>query len=147
MKRSLPRMLLAAALLWLTSTAAAADDTHSYRVSIPTLTLGADERITALHIEIKGARLKSLPVVPAGWTLSMRNETSAPSTLDGAVIVGAAALEADALRDFIVIERSSPEIPLSLRAVLTVARYYEGPRHVRRLRVSHAQFVLRDVHD
>lgn len=138
--------VLTVLLLLVPFATAHAEPATRFGVSVVIPALDDDERIVAFRIEVKGAELKALPNIPAGWTLSVRNEASSTSAISASIIVGAAALDASSLRDFLVVETSAQREPkLSLRGEMTVQRYYDGPPRKRKLQLSDPQFEVREI--
>ncbi len=115
-----PRVILATIPLWiLTAVAvillfiqaatASAQETEGeglWTVSISHLKLAPGERVIGFDVQLKAARVASLPKVPPAWSITIDNEPSWNSRISGTIGVGAAALgSGNFFEDFLVIEK------------------------------------------
>jgi hypothetical protein len=94
---------LAAALTLLAATARAGE---RVMVSLGPLDLKPGERIIGFHIRVAGGGIRGLPRLPMGWSLTIDNDASWQTGIEGGIQLGSAALDPDALRDFLVVETS-----------------------------------------
>lgn len=74
------------------------------QVSIPSLHLQNNERIVGFELHVRSGRIAKMPNVPIGWSISIDNDPSWDTSLKGSIIVGAAALDADFLQHFVIVE-------------------------------------------
>jgi len=73
-------------------------------VSVPALHVANNERIVGFEIHVRSGRIALLPNVPIGWNISVDNDPSWNTVIKGSIDVGAAAMDPDFLRDFMVVE-------------------------------------------
>jgi hypothetical protein len=96
--------------------------------SVPALR--PNERIVGLTVELTSARIASLSCAPAGWHLSIDNDPSWKTKLEGMVAVGAAAMEGRSFQDVLTIERlDDPKMPpFGVRVAVNVTADFEKSR-------------------
>lgn len=119
-------LTLASAFALCGSSARADQNGQPLYISIKVPALRADERITSFRIDLRGARIKALPDVPAGWLVNVDNDPSWETSVSGVVIVGAAALGADGFHDILAIEkypRADPSVAFSISGQLVISTY------------------------
>jgi hypothetical protein len=73
-------------------------------ISINPLETKKNERVGAFQIRLVKAGFRTLPHIPMGWQITIDNNPSWNTTLEGRIGVGAAALELAELKDFVIIE-------------------------------------------
>lgn len=88
-------------------------------VSIKNLSTIQNERVLAFKITIKSAGVHSLPVIPIGWGIAIDNDPSWNTSVSGNISVGAAALNANFFKDFIVLEKGPDETPIEVTIEMT----------------------------
>jgi hypothetical protein len=138
------RNLVRFAIISLLTLYSSPSSAQSFTVSLPSIKLAAGERITAFQINISSARIASLPDTPIGWVLGVDNDPSWHTSINGNIIVGAAALDANFLRRFLRIEKE-PESnePIRLTGQLTVTAYDKtGNEHTHTVKVQSVDFHL-----
>jgi len=79
---------------------------QTYTVSIPSLDINQNERIVGFEIEVRSARIATLPNAPIGWNVKIDNDPSWNTSINASVEVGAAALEGGFFKKFLRIEQS-----------------------------------------
>jgi hypothetical protein len=102
-------------------------------VSIPVLHLAGKERITGFEIHIRSGMIARLPKVPYGWSISIDNDPSWNTTIRGAIAVGAAAVDPDFFRNFLVVEVDKDfldEKPFELQGLIFVTGDYVAERRI-----------------
>ena len=93
------------------------------------------ERVVAIQVNLKAARISSLRDIPAGWEVTINNDPSWSTTLKATVLVGAAAIDDIAFfSDFLTIESMpvagkgrNPEVEM----ILSVTRDFEIHREIK----------------
>ncbi|MDZ5649230.1 hypothetical protein [Nitrospirillum sp. BR 11828] len=91
-------------------------------VSVDSLGLKPGERIVAFHIHVAGGGIRALPHLPMGWSLSIDNDASWQTGIEGGIQLGSAALDPAELQDFLVVETSGlPDGGLRLSGDLVVS--------------------------
>ena len=110
-------------------------------VSIPALKLEAKERIVGLDIHVRSGMIVQLPKVARGWSISIDNDPSWNTRISGSLAVGAAALDVDFFRDFMVVEVEDPPWgpPLDLSGEIIVTSDFLTER---RIKLGKKDFVL-----
>jgi len=83
---------IAMGLVLLSASGAALAQGEMISVSIPALRIAPHERVVELYI--KAGRIARLPDVPLDWSLSIGNDPSWNTDVEGTVMVRAAALDA-----------------------------------------------------
>jgi hypothetical protein len=130
-------MVLGAALL---AAGSAPANAQLSTVSIPSLHLADGERVCGFEIKVKSGRIAALPNVPLGWNVSIDNDPSWRTDIKASIIVGAAALNPDFFRDFLIIEKDeSWSGHFEMQGEVIVTRDFE---HERRIKVTAKDFVL-----
>jgi hypothetical protein len=86
------------------------------------LTVGFDhiplrpgERVVGFQIKAQGAGIVALRAIPMGWAINVDNDASWTTTISGTVEVGAAALDPEAFKAFMVIEKADPDLKLPMK--------------------------------
>lgn len=69
-----------------------------YLVDIDSPDIKQDQRIVSVKINLKGAKFDSIDPLPAGWTLTIKNESNGIASLEGEIDVGVAAIY---VKDFV----------------------------------------------
>jgi hypothetical protein len=103
-------------------------------VSIPALHTLKKERIVGFEVRVRSGRIAQLPNVPIGWNISVNNDPSWNTEVKGAIAVGAAALDAEFFRHFIVVEvqKAPPsEMPFALEGEVVVTSDFSTERAIR----------------
>jgi hypothetical protein len=107
----------------------AAAEMLSLSLAPPGLVKG--ERIVGFQVTVVGGRIASLPAIPAGWNITIKNDPSWRTTISGAIIIGAAALDTDSFHDFMVIEKYEAEdIKFDLTAEIEATKDFETNRRM-----------------
>ncbi len=124
-----------------------ADMLPRYRVLIPRVELrerqvpGMEkrqrERIVGIKVKVRGGAIASLPKIPVGWGVTIRNDASWSSSLSASVTVAAAALDPHELRrDFVVVVCDAPAglkreaEDLKVHVELALSADFEHLRHI-----------------
>jgi hypothetical protein len=103
-------------------------------VSIPNLKLAANERIVGFEIHVQSGMIVQLPKVPAGWNLSIDNDPSWDTTMSGSLLVGAAALDSNSLRNFLVVEAEkglAGRLPIAFSGEVIVTSDFVAERRIK----------------
>lgn len=103
-------------------------------VSVPVLHVAKNERIVGFEIHIRSGRIALLPNVPIGWNISVDNDPSWNTVIKGSIEVGAAALDPDFLRDFMVVEveKDAPsDEPFDLQGEVIVTSDFTTERRIK----------------
>jgi hypothetical protein len=114
-------------------------------VSVPVLHLANNERIIGLEIHVRSGRIARLPNIPMGWNISVDNDASWNTIVKGSIVVGAAAMYADFLRDFIVVvvdRDSSSDAPFNMHGEVIVTSDFIKER---RIKLSMKDFATKSV--
>ena len=105
-------------------------------VSVPALHISSKERIIGFEIHVRSGRIALLPNMPIGWNISVDNDPSWNTVIKGSIDVGAAAMDAEFLRDFIVVEvekDAPPDMPLDLKGEVIVTSDFSSERRIKLL--------------
>ncbi len=116
-------------------------------VSIPALHLTGKERITGFEIHVRSGMIARLPKMPKGWSISIDNDPSWNTTIRGSIAVGAAAVDSDFFRDFLVVEvedNSFEHLPFDLKGEVDVN---EDLVDGRRIKLVNKDFFVKVVVD
>jgi hypothetical protein len=116
-------------------------------VSVPALHLANNERVVGLEIHVRSGRIASLPSFPIGWNISVDNDPSWNTVIKGSIDVGAAAMDQDFLRDFMVVEVEKDalsEAPFELQGDVIVTSDFITER---RIKLSMKDFATKDAAD
>jgi hypothetical protein len=112
-------------------------------VSVPSLHISNNQRIIGFEIHVRSGRIALLPNVPIGWNISVDNDPSWNTVIKGSIDVGAAAMDAEFLRDFIVVEvekDAPPDMPLDLQGEVIVTSDFSSER---RIKLSMKDFAIK----
>ena len=114
-------------------------------VSVPHLHLANNERITGFEIHIRSGRIARLPNVPIGWSISVNNDPSWNTAIEGSIAVGAAAVGPDFFRRFMVVEEETGAprtLPFDIYGEVFVTSDFENER---RIKLSMKDFVTKTI--
>jgi hypothetical protein len=114
-------------------------------VSIPRIALSSNERIVGFAVHVQSGRIAQLPKLPIGWTISVDNDPSWRTSLEGPVTVGAASLGTGYFRSFLVIEADKnaiADMPLRLTGEVVVTSDFVAERH---MTLSQIDFATRRI--
>lgn len=121
MKHKLIILLIASAVIVPVMAQAFASDLCE--VSLSGIKLESKERIAGFNIKIKSGVIVSLPSVPVGWSISIDNDPSGITNIEGNAIVGSAFLDKnDKVCDsLLVVEKlsgnlASQDVPFDIKA-------------------------------
>lgn len=110
-------------------------------VSLPNLNLQNRERIVGFEFHIQSGRIAQLADLPIGWNISVNNDPSWNTTVEGSVMVGAAALGPEFFRSFLVVdENRSLGLPFAIHGEIVVTRDFAKER---RIEVGPRDFVTK----
>ncbi|MGB9234562.1 MAG: hypothetical protein WCC04_09120 [Terriglobales bacterium] len=140
--RLLPIVFLGGLVL-LSLTRGAVAQGQMISISIPSLHLAPKERVVGFELHIKAGRIAKLPNVPSGWNISIGNDPSWNTDIEGTMIVGAAALDSSFFRDFLTVEKSEPlGVPFDVRGEVIVTEDFVAQR---RIRIGINSIAIREV--
>ena len=99
-----------------------------YQLSLSCIKLDNTERISSFEITIKAGRIMSLPQLPMGWDLIIKNDPSWMTSVRGDALVGAAFLgnsDQLILDNLLIIEQLSDdiiskEVPFDVKAHISI---------------------------
>ena len=114
-------------------------------VSVPHLQIANNERITGFEIHIRSGRIACLPNLPIGWSISVNNDPSWNTDIEGSIAVGAAAVGPDFFRGFMVVEEETDvprTLPLDIYGDVFVTSDFENER---RIKLSMKDFVTKTI--
>ena len=120
-------------------------DCQTVTVSIPALHTSGNERITGFEIHIQSGMIVRMPKVPKGWGISVDNDPSWNTAIKGSIDVGAAAVDPDFFRDFLVVEVEKDGImnlPFALKGEVFVTEDFE---HERRIKLAMKDFATKEA--
>ena len=103
-------------------------------VSIPALRTQRNERVVGFEIRVRSGKIAQLPYLPIGWSITVDNDPSWNTTVKGSIAVGAAALDPDFLRGFVIVEKEKdapPERPFALDGEVFVTADFSTQRTIR----------------
>jgi hypothetical protein len=123
--------LTVAAAFVLLSAGAAAPRGRDVSLSLPTLQIGAGERVVGFRIQVTSGRIVRLPDVPIGWSVTVENDPSWNTKFEGAVIVATAAVDASFFKDFAVLEKDEKsEDELEVNGEIDVSQDFSAYRKI-----------------
>jgi hypothetical protein len=102
-------------------------------VSIPSLSIQKNERIIGFEIRVRSGRIAQIPNVPIGWNVFVDNDPSWNTVVKGSIAVGAAAMDADFLRHFIIVEAEEgapSDMPFALQGKVVVTSDFSSERTI-----------------
>ncbi len=101
-------------------------------VSIPNLRMAAKERVVGFELHITSGRIAALPNVPIGWHIAIDNDASWDPAIKASSTVGAAALDRDFFRKFLMIEKDTPlGTPFDVHGEIDVTNNFETARRIK----------------
>jgi hypothetical protein len=119
------------ALVLLCASATSVWGAELLKLSIPAVALDPGERVVGFQIQLKGAAVRRITNVPVGWSLSIDNDASWNTNLKATVQVGAAALGADFLRDFVTVEKNEfGDLTFDANVVVAVTKDFVRERKI-----------------
>lgn len=105
---------------------------QSFSLSIRKLGIGAKERVCGFEFNLKSGRISEIHDLPRGWNINVDNDPSWNVTVTGSLIVGAAALDANFFKRFLVFEKNgSLGVPFDLAGEVIVTENFENVRRVK----------------
>jgi hypothetical protein len=100
-------------------------------VSIPNLQVGNKERVVGFEIHIASGRIAALPDIPIGWNVSIDNDPSWNTKIEGSLKVGAAAVAPGFFREFLFIEKDeSLDVPFQISGEIVVTEDFATERRI-----------------
>lgn len=113
---------------------------QTYTVSIPSLAINDQERIVGFEINVRSARIATLPNAPIGWNIKIDNDPSWSTSISATTEVGAAALDRGFFQRFIRIEQSpGKNIHIELEGEVIVTSDFVSQR---KIKLRNADFEL-----
>jgi hypothetical protein len=101
-------LLLAIGAFLVMSVDGRADQGSTYHLSFRTLHFMAGERVSKFDLHFRSAMIIGFRSIPVGWQINIDNDPSWVTQVSGMAVVGAADLEASALRPWFVSLLSEP---------------------------------------
>jgi len=132
--KSLKRVYIVIACAALVLLCGAKAQSQIVSVSVPALHVAKSERIVGFEIHVRSGRIALLPNVPIGWNISVNNDPSWNTVVKGSIDVGAAAMDPEFLRDFLVVEveKDAPsDMPFDLQGEVVVTSDFVAERHIK----------------
>jgi hypothetical protein len=112
---------------------------EKFALSVPGNALKKNERVLSFKVTVSAGRIVSLREMPIGWDIHVDNDASWDTNISGNATVGAAALEGNFFKDFLVIEKAeSPLGPFAIES--EIGLYTEGTEEQRSV-----QLKMKDV--
>jgi len=93
-----------------------------------------NERIVGFEIHVHSGRVAQLPNVPIGWNISVDNDPSWETSVTGSISVGSAAVNANFLRGFMVVEaqKDAPsDLPFDLQGEVILTSDFVKERRIK----------------
>lgn len=111
--------------------------TPSKVIRFPTVNLGKNERITQAQLVFQTTQIKTIRNIPPGWSSGIDMNTPPNPVFNGAILVGAAALNStNELPEFEVKHYIKEEEPKAIKAVLMVAEFSGDMGKERKIELS-----------
>jgi hypothetical protein len=111
-------------------------------VSLPTLRIGAGERVVGFEFEVTSGRIAQITDIPIGWNISVDNDASWNTKIHASVLVAAAALDGPYFKDFAVIEKKgNTGDPFEIKGKIAVSTDFSK---VREIQVGMKDFTVRE---
>ena len=121
-------------LLWLLNTSAFAQSQPSYptvSVSVRHLDLSRGERVVSFQIALSGAVMQDVVNLPVGWNLTIDNNASWQTNLNGQSIVGAAALNANEIEKLrLTVKKDASISKFTVSGVVSATKDWEKFREI-----------------
>jgi hypothetical protein len=96
-----------------------------FSLSMARTVLKKNERVLFFKATVSAGRIVSLHEIPIGWNVHIDNDASWNTGISANATVGAAALEGDFFKDFLVIEKAEPPlVPFAIES--EIGTYTEG---------------------
>jgi hypothetical protein len=109
----------------------AAKDSKLMAVAISHVETFGKERVVLFEVDLNAAMVKSVSNVPKGWNVVIDNDASWQSKVTGNVLVGAAALSPEELKQIrLVVEKEGSPSKFAVTGSLSVTENFEQTRHV-----------------
>jgi hypothetical protein len=112
----------------------AAVQCQTFSVSVLALQMTGNERIVGFEIHVHSGRVAQLPNVPIGWNISVDNDPSWETSVTGSISVGSAAVNANFLRGFMVVEaqKDAPsDLPFDLKGEVILTSDFVKERRIK----------------
>ena len=105
-----------------------------YALKFSGLGIARGERIVGFKLTANAAQLAAMKSIPPGWFMDIKNDPSRRASLEGNIVVGAAALDVHALDNLFVI-RKEPDVPkedspFGVSGEVVVSKDFEHERHI-----------------
>jgi len=114
-------------------------------VSIPSLHATAKERVVGFEFHVRSGMIARLPNVPYGWSISIDNDPSWNTVIRGSIAVGAASVDPEFFRDFLVIEveKNAPsDMKFDLQGEVIVTEDFVNEK---RIKLENSDFVFKQT--
>ena len=109
-------------------------------VSIPNLHTAKGERVTGFAFHLTRGRIVTVANMPIGWKLSIDNDASWNTSIDGTFMVGAAALDPNYFHKFLVIEKFEfMDVSFDITGEVMVS---QGAEEERKIKVEMKDMIL-----
>jgi hypothetical protein len=117
---------------------------EKFALSIPRTVLKKNERVLSFKVAVSAGRIVSLQEIPIGWDVRVDNGASWNTGIIANATVGAAALEGNFVKDFLVIEKAEPPLgPFTIE--LEIGTYTEGTEEQRSVQLKMKDVRLRKL--
>jgi hypothetical protein len=112
-------------------------------ISIRSLAIGSGERVVGFDFEVTSGRIAQIPNAPIGWNISVNNDPSWKTRIEGSIIVAAAAVDASFFDDFMTIEKDeSLGIPFGIQGEVVVSKDFSN---MRRIKLEQKNFTMNEI--
>jgi hypothetical protein len=102
-------LLIAVAVFVGVSVDCRADQSAIYHLSFRALHFASGERVSKFDLHLRSAMIVGFRTIPVGWQINIDNDPSWMTEVSGTAVVGAADLEASALRPWFVSVLPEPD--------------------------------------
>ncbi len=109
-----------------------ASDISSLSVKFPKLDVQKNERVVALEMHVSSGMVDLISNIPIGWYVSLDNDAGWNATIKANIIVGAAALSADQLRNIVlnIKKNEFSGLKFAVSADVSVSKNFIDVRHI-----------------
>jgi hypothetical protein len=146
MTRRSPFPAFAALLIWaFSATLASSEERNLLTVTLAHLPAQAGERIVAIEVSIAAGGVYRLDHLPMGWNFVVDNDPSWQTTVKGNIEIGAAAVDSDYFRAFMIVRRFEySNLKFELRGRVLVTKDF---LHERWISLSEQDFDVQPKRD
>jgi hypothetical protein len=135
-------LVVAVAITVLYTSVASSPQKQSLSISMRALPISTGERVVGFDFDVTSGRIAQIQNAPIGWNISVDNDPSWNTRIEGSIIVVAAAVDASFFEDFLVVEKDeSLGNPFGIQGEVIVSKDFSN---VRRIRIEQKDFTIKE---